>query len=415
MSQLLVVESKYTFIPPHEGNFWPRVLYSLAGRSLRKRYGITEVEIRHSDRLADMLRAGHGILLAPNHCRMSDPLVLQKLARHLSQPFFTMASSHLFRGSRMLSWVLRHSGGFSVYREGVDRQAVQMAIDILTQAKRPLVIFPEGALSLANDRLNALMEGVSFIARSAARKLEKSGDAGQTRRVYAVPVAIKYLFHGDVQQTVGAKLTEIERRLSWRPQTALPLVDRMYKLGHALLALKELEYLGEVQSGETSDRLARLVDHLLHEAEREWLGEPKDGPVIGRVKELRKAILPAMIEGELGEAEMQRRWRQLDDLQLAQSLSLYHVGYLATKPTVDRLLETVDRFSQDLDGVETPYPPTQAVVDIGNPIEVSAKRDRHAEGDPLLDGIEAELNRMLGALADESPLVESAGAVRTAP
>ena len=54
---------------------------------------------------------------------MADPIVLQCLARELSQPFFVMASSHLFRGSKLLAWTLRKMGAFSVYREGVDRDA----------------------------------------------------------------------------------------------------------------------------------------------------------------------------------------------------------------------------------------------------------------------------------------------------
>ena len=114
---------------------------------------------------------------------MSDPLVLQALSHRLRQPFFVMASSHLFRGSRLLAFILRRLGAFSVYREGIDRQAVQKAIDILVDAKRPLVIFPEGALSQANERLNALMDGVSFIARTAAKKLERqTGDNREKRR-----------------------------------------------------------------------------------------------------------------------------------------------------------------------------------------------------------------------------------------
>ena len=104
---------------------------------------------------------------------MADPVVLLQLARRLNQTLFIMASSHLFRGSRSLGFVLRRLGAFSVYREGVDRQSVQAAIDLLVNGQRPLVIFPEGALSQANDQLNALMDGISIIARSAQRRLER--------------------------------------------------------------------------------------------------------------------------------------------------------------------------------------------------------------------------------------------------
>ncbi len=43
---------------------------------------------------------------------------------------------------------LRAMGAFSVNREGVDRAAVNLAVEILSQAERPLVVFPEGATTL---------------------------------------------------------------------------------------------------------------------------------------------------------------------------------------------------------------------------------------------------------------------------
>ena len=168
MTSVLVADSKYQFVPPHEGKLWPRLLGRLMPHFLRRKHGITEIEVRGDDAIGTLLASGHGILLAPNHCRMSDAIVLQSLSRKLKQPFFVMASSHLFRGSRLLAWLLRRLGAFSVYREGIDRQAVQKGIDILVEGRRPLVLFPEGALSQANDHLNELQEGVSFIARSAA-------------------------------------------------------------------------------------------------------------------------------------------------------------------------------------------------------------------------------------------------------
>ena len=132
--------------------------------------------------------------------------MLQRLAMHVRMPFFVMASAHLFRGRRSMSWLLRRLGAFSVYREGIDRQAIQKGIDILTEGKRPLVLFPEGALSNSNEHLNALQEGVSFIARSAAAKLDKASQANNTpdpRRVYTVPIAIRYLYMGDIEASAG--------------------------------------------------------------------------------------------------------------------------------------------------------------------------------------------------------------------
>ena len=84
-----------------------------------------------------------------------------------------MASWHLFMQSWLQTFLLRKAGTFSVYREGMDRTALNMAIDILVDSRRPLVIFPEGIISRTNDRLNPLLEGTAFIARSAAKKRAK--------------------------------------------------------------------------------------------------------------------------------------------------------------------------------------------------------------------------------------------------
>ena len=152
-------------------------------------------------------------------------------------------------------------------------------------------------------------------------------------------------------------------------------------MGPALLALKELEYLGQPQSGDLEQRLQLLIDHLLKPLEQEWLNGAQSGSVIARVKELRKLVLPAMIGDDLDQQEMGRRWRQLQDMELAPQLSLYPPKYVASRPTVDRILETVERFMKHLSGEEEPHPPMTAVVQVGEAIEVAGKRDRGATED----------------------------------
>lgn len=358
-----------------------------------------------------MLQQKHGLLLAPNHCRISDALVLQHLTRTLRQPFFVMASSHLFRRNSVLKWALRRMGAFSVYREGVDRQAVETAIDIMVEGKRPLVIFPEGALNQANDRLNALMEGVSFIARTAAKKINKrNAETHAERGVFVVPIALRYLYHGHLDSTVGPMLSDIERRLSWRTAEKTPHVERIYKVGNALLGLKETEFIGQAQSGTIGDRMQQLIDHLLCPMEEEWIDGRNNGAAVNRVKELRKAIVPDMIEGDDGDGEevkltqleLDRRWRQLEDMELAQALSLFPRDYIASNPTVDRILETVERMAENLIGEAQSHSPMKAIIQVGEPFRTSGKRDRNVDGDPVLSHIEQNLAEMLAALSSES-------------
>jgi 1-acyl-sn-glycerol-3-phosphate acyltransferase len=355
-------------------------------RLLNKCYGITGVECRGVEHLRESLGAGHGILLTPNHCRESDPLVLGGLSAAVGRPFFLLASWHLFMQGRLRAFLLRRAGAFSIYREGMDRAAIKAATDILEQARRPLVIFPEGVLSRTNDHLNALMDGTALIARAAARRCAK---LNPPRQVVVHPVAIRYHFRGDLQASLSPVLDRIESRLTWRPQRDLPLIERVYKLGFTLLSLKEIEYLGQVSSDSIHDRLHRLIDHLLVPLEKEWLDGRRDDTTVARVKRLRAAILPDLVKGDIDEPERDRRWRHLADVYLAQQLAHYPPDYIRSDPTPDRLLETVERFEEDLTDVCTTHRPFTAAVHVAPAIHVTP------DIDDLMPQIEGQLRQLL--------------------
>ena len=392
----VVSDKPYSFVPPYLGTWWPRFLQLFGRRKLRCEHGIVDVECRGLKRLSDSLAAGHGVMLTPNHCRPSDPLVINELCRRVGIAPLIMASWHVFQRSWWQAFLLRRAGAFSVYREGMDRQALQAAIDILCQAKRPLVIFPEGVITRTNDRLVALMEGPSFIGRAAAKR---GKDKDPPSHVVIHPIAIRYFFHGDIEKTLRPVLDEIERRLSWQPKQDLDLYQRIYLLGDALLCSKEIEYLGHPQTGPIHERLERLIDRVLVPLEQEWLDGQRGSNVVARVKMLRSAILPDMIQGQISDSERDRRWRLLADLYIVQQMSHYPPEYIKSNPTPERMLETVERFEEDLTDVCRIHVPMTAVVQAGEAIPVTAKRDRSATEDPIMSAIETSLHSMLDELA----------------
>jgi hypothetical protein len=306
-----------------------------------------------------------------------------------------MASWHLFMQSRVQSFLLPRIGGFSVYREGMDRESLKCATRILSEAQFPLIIFPEGFVTRNNDRLLNLMDGVSFLARSAAKQRAAANLPG---KVVIHPVFVRYFFEGHIAETIAPVLKEIESRLSWQAQNNLALRDRIIKAGHALLALKEIEYLGDSRTGKVTERLAVLLDYLLNPLEKEWCGGHHEPDTMGRVKRLRSAILPEMIKGDLSEEEIARRWRQLADLYVAQQLHCYSGDYLNNSPTPERLLETVERYEEDLTDNARPHPPLHVVISVGEAIEATPTRDRSGDGDPVAN----ELRRGLEKLLEES-------------
>ena len=408
LMQNIIIEKPYQFVPPYSGTFWSWLikLIRVPAWQLRKAEGVVTHEVRGIERLRESIAAGHGILLTPNHPRTADPVAMGFLAHEAPCHVYAMASWHLFHQDWLTAWAIRMMGGFSVNREGVDRQAITTAIDLLTEARRPLIIFPEGATSRINDRLQALLDGVAFIARSAAKKRARLSPPG---KVVVHPVGIKYHFSGDIHKVADEVLTDIEHRFTWQPQRDLPLLLRIAKVGSAMLGLKEIEYFGQIQTGRLGDRLRGLMDHLLGPIETEWFGKVQTGAVVPRVRNLRQKILPEMVAGRVDKAERARRWKQLADIYLAQQLSCYPPDYLAQNPSVDRVLEIIEKFEEDLFDKARRHGHLKVVLQVAPAIEVSPERVRGAPIDPLMVQIEQSLQTMIDEMGQESRPLENPG------
>ena len=106
----------------------------------------------------------------------------------------------------------------------------------------------------------------------------------------------------------------------------------------------------------------------------------EDSPHTGQ--RLRTAILPDMVEAQITDEERERRWGQLADMYLAQQMSHYPPEYIKSKPTPERMLETVERFEEDLTDVCRVYSPMTAMVQVGKAIPVSPAREGRTREDP---------------------------------
>jgi 1-acyl-sn-glycerol-3-phosphate acyltransferase len=397
--QNVVIAKPYKFVPPDRRRFWPAVFRPLLRPILANIWGVTTVEIVSIELLRSALRERASVLLVPNHCRPCDPMVVAVLGAQAGTPLYTMASWHQFMGRRSVAWLLRRLGAFSVYREGLDRTAVRTAIELLVEARRPLVIFPEGIITRSNDRLGAFYEGPAFIAHSSAKQRAKNEPGART---LLIPVALRYRFLGRLEESAAPVLDRIETRLTWTPRPDLPLIDRLRLAGNAILGLKELELVGEFRHATIAERLARLVDDILGPLEAEWKVKKGERDVPARVRALRTAILPELVEGGLSDAERDRRWDQLAQLYLAQRLSLYPAGYLEGHPSTERVLETVERLEEDLTDVATVHRPLAVTVSVGEPLAVAADGPRPAAlTNDLHDRIETLLD--IRSASDRAP------------
>ncbi len=334
--------------------------------------------------------------MCPNHCRPSDPMLMGLIVKEAPCHIYAMASWHIFKQSRLEGFIANRCGGFSIYREGLDRQALDCSVQIVSEAERPLVIFPEGVISRSNDRLLAFMDGVSFIARAAAKKRART-DGG---KVVVHPISVRYHLTTDPVATLSPVLSKLEQRTFWKSHEHLPLLDRIAQLGQALLAAREIECLGQPQSGSMSERMSRLIDFVLHPQEREWLGSPRYGDVIGRVKDLRIAIVPTLIQGKLDPMERSRRWRQLTDSYYLQCLSMYPPQYLDCSETrgpvtPERISETVHRLEEDMTDSVSIRPEWHVDLRIGEAIEVDPNQKKSRSGDVLMQTLRSQLLSLL--------------------
>ncbi|NUN53732.1 MAG: 1-acyl-sn-glycerol-3-phosphate acyltransferase [Planctomycetaceae bacterium] len=389
----VVLDLPYVPVPPGRGRIWPLLLGWYAPWLLRGRFGVRRTSFHGVERLRASLRSGHGVLLAPNHCREEDPFVVGLLCRRAGTAPYTMASRHIFEGGGLVPFLLTRAGAFSVHREGIDRAAVNTAIDLLEEGRRPLVLFGEGHIARTNDRLNLLQEGVSLIARTAARRRTKAGAPGG---VLVHPVAIRYRILGDAAAALERPLSEIEERIGLRRDPSLGPGDRVRRIGSALFEEKEREILGGRGEGDFASRQGRLVEALLRPLEEEWTDGPAEGGIYGRVKRLRTLLLAGMIGGAVDDAERARRWRQLDAADLALRISLYPPEYLEDDPSPERLLETVERLEEDLTGTLRVHASLSAEATVGEAIPVDPGRTDRGGEDPLLAAVAADLRSLLG-------------------
>jgi 1-acyl-sn-glycerol-3-phosphate acyltransferase len=393
--QRVVIDEPYQFVPPVYSEWWPDALRLILKPYLRKSYGIHSIECRHVERLRASLRAGHSIMLAPNHCRMADPMVLGVLGMEADCHLFAMASWHVFKQSAFQTFMTRRMGAFSVLREGNDRQAIDTAIDILVARRRPLIMFPEGAITRHNDLVEEMMDGPSFIARQAAKRLIKEGKPGG---VVIHPVATRYAFNGDLHKSIEPVLNDLEQRLGWYPQTHRGLVERIDMIGKAMLALKEIEFLGAPRDGNLYERADHLVDTVMSRLESDWQIKDTSGSMIARVKRVRTAILPDMMAGRVSPEERERRWRDLAAAYYAQQVAHYPRDYiLREKNLPERIVETVERLEEDFTDRMRVHRPFHAVIQVGEAIPVGTQRQRDELGDPVM----AEVRRQLQAMIDE--------------
>jgi 1-acyl-sn-glycerol-3-phosphate acyltransferase len=365
---LLRPQKPYAFCPPRYAGWFRPVLHLLSSWFLRRRFNIRQVSISGEEALVRLVHAGQSVLVTPNHADHADPSLLVHVGRLHRLAFHFMAARESFERGALRRFVLQRSGAFSVDREGADLAAIRTAMNILRECRHPLVIFPEGEIYHHHEELDLLNDGVATILLRAAEKLPKG------KKSYAIPCAIRITHDPSVATTFSSRLDALERRITWKPRRGVEVVERIYRLGSALLAIKEEEFMGESRSGDLVERIQHLQRYLVEQAEHQYGIGPTSSPVPLRIKALRQIIRKELIAG-LETLSPQRREQLYDDLDrlfAAQQLYSYSGPYVRTHPTVDRIAETLFKLEEDVLG-EGSYPAARrAEVAFDEPVDVES-------------------------------------------
>lgn len=378
----------YTFRPPQPrpwfgplGHFLNRKVY------IGRKYRVPKLEVEGFDRVREAVGRGDAVLLAPNHADHADPHVMLEIGRREGLPLHFMAAREVFEASAGASFALQSMGVFSVDRDGPDLSAIKTAIRLLGEGT-PLVIYPEGEIYHHHERLDPLLEGVASILLKAAAKLPEG------REALLLPVGMRFRHVPEVEETFVDRLNALEDRIGWTPRPAMPVRDRILRLGTGVLALKETEFLGEAGQGGLQQRLESLCERLLTEVESRHGSDPKAGTAPERIRAQRYRIRRRLLDAKNPPASCDRQ-QLLDDLDrvfTALQAHSYIGDYLLAEPSLDRHAETIMKLEEDLFGMPTYPTPRRCRVVCGEPFRVRAMI---AGGELPPKGGAGELTRML--------------------
>ena len=389
-------QTPYHFTPPRYSRAFRPVLHLLVRYSQRHEYKVTETTIEGAEELARLVKAGQSVLVAPNHADHADPGLMLTVGRRFGFAPHFMAAREGFEKSALHRWVLQRAGAFSINREGADLAAIKMAIQVLQEGKFPLVIFPEGEIYHHMEELDELNDGVASIALRAAAKLPEG------RRGYVVPASIRLRHDPAVEGCFSDRLSVLERRILLKPRIHDSPVDRIFRLGAALLAVKEEEYLGAARQGTLTERIHHLRATIMQNVETAHGMSNGELSFPKRIKLLRARIRKELTEGD-PEPDARRReelYDQLDDIFVVHQLYSYPRTYLLGEPSVDRIAETIFKLEEDMLGKARYLGRRKAEIRFAEPIDLGtfiAGRNLNAKTgiDPLTREIEGRIMELL--------------------
>ncbi len=377
----------YRYQAPRESAHVWRVANLLLPLFLRLHEQVSHVSVDPEDwaRLAP-LRHGRALLIA-NHPSETEPVIMAWLSRKLGRPFNYVATHELFHGFR--GWLASRMGAFSVRRGWPDHASLRTSRDLLAEKDRVLVLFPEGETHMQNDLVLPFHAGAAQVGFWA---LERLAALGKPVGLPIVPIAIRYRFTGDPIPALRKGTACLERRLGLPTDPDRDLAVRLYEAGMAVLSGVEREYGLVPPSADASAdaRIAALYRQIgARVAAVVHVPAPETGPVHLGMRALFNAVFDYMDGLATGATPYEHRLHErrlvavqacLNDLWRVQNFMAISGDYLAPPVTPERLGEVLWRLENEVLGRARTRPLRQAVVRIGEPLELANYLDAYRAG-----------------------------------
>ncbi len=332
---------------------------------------IAEVRVT---RAADLPRRSH-MLLVFNHSTHADASIVLEATRQVGVFPIFMAAYDVFLRSRLDAWIMQRLGAFSVDREGSDSRAMKQAAETLLHSRHPLTIFPEGNVYLQNDHVTPFHDGAAFLALRAQKELLERDEP-----LFAVPAAIKATYLHDIRadlvRRIEALAAAVDSTDHGSDKTQNPR-EALRRIGIVALR-RNLKLRGIDPREQEIDTLRGLIDYaagtVLSGLEKKLEIEPRDGDnLIERMRQCRRKIHEVRTDPQrVADHAAAGTWN--DEAMLAfRIISYYNTDYIAEKPTLDRIAETVEKLTEDVHRTATaPMADRRALVHFGEPIDLRA-------------------------------------------
>lgn len=363
----------YQYFPPKRNALvaWSIGLFNRYSR-LPRTMKVDRIEVTGIDTLKQTIRRRgpkrDRVLFLPNHPTHADAAVFIEAIRQSGFTTQMMAAYDVFLRSRLDAWVMQKMGAFSVDREGGDQRAMKEAAGVLTRGRHALTIFPEGNVYLRNDRVTPFNDGAAFLAIRAAKELTKHGV-----RVMAVPVSIKLTHLTDCRATLEKLLQDLAGAMKLQDEPILgghTPRDMIVRVGCAAVR-RNLKQRGLAPP--VTEDIAELIlfsaGAVLDDLENKLDIESKpDATLIDRVRSARRVIHEVRTdEARVADHAAALTWA--DQAMLAFRIVSYLPDYVAEKPTLDRVSETIEKLAEDVQRkMIDPIGPRRAFVRFNDPV-----------------------------------------------